>query len=474
MSTTPDLKTVAVQEELPIVNDFLSFLNKSASQFHATAEAASMLLKAGFKQIYERNADDWKFAPGGKYFFVRNQSSIVAFAVGGKYQPGNGFSIVGAHTDSPVLKVKPVSNSGAADCLQVAVEPYGGGLWYTWFDRDLSLAGRVIVANADGKFESRLVRIDRPLLRIPSLAIHLSRGVNEEGFAPNKQQHLAPLLATELKAALAQQSQTQPEAKGAKAEHHPLLLVALAQELEIEPSAIRDFELCLYDTQPAQLGGLLNEFIQARGLDNLMMSFIGMRALIDSERLAEEDQVRMCALFDNEEIGSASVMGAASAFMPSVLKRVHGGEESTFEPAMRKSMLISADMAHALHPNYTDRHEPNHRPQMHKGLVVKYNANQRYATNVVTAFHIQEIAKRHGLPIQKFCTRSDMGCGSTIGPILSAQCGVRTVDVGVPQLSMHSIREMAGTADTLSAYKLLKAFYEEFSALDKNMLGADM
>jgi len=251
---------------------------------------------------------------------------------------------------------------------------------------------------------------------------------------------------------------------------HPSLLIDLiANELKIKPSQISNFELCLYDTQPPTLSGVYNEFIVARGLDNLMMSFVTLRALIDtsdSKSIDQEEQIRVVGLFDNEEVGSNSTMGAASNMMTRVLQRIVG-DGNKYDAAISKSLLLSCDMAHGLHPNWAEKHEDFHRPHLHKGLVVKQNSNQKYATSGVTQFMITEIAKRNKVPLQKFVVRNDSLCGSTIGPILAANTGIRTVDVGIPQLAMHSIREMAGTADLQSAYDLVKAIYADFPALDK-------
>jgi aspartyl aminopeptidase len=251
---------------------------------------------------------------------------------------------------------------------------------------------------------------------------------------------------------------------------HPTVLIdLLAQEMKVEPSAIKSFELSLYDTQPATLSGVYNEFIVARGLDNLLMSFVCLRSLIDSsdaKDIVDETQIRMIGLFDNEEVGSNSMMGAGSNMMNSLLHRIIG-DSSKFDSAIAKSFLMSCDMAHGLHPNWPEKHEECHRPHLHKGLVVKQNANQRYATSGVTQFLITEIAKSHKIPLQKFVVRNDVGCGSTIGPILASNTGIRTVDVGIPQLAMHSIREMSGTADLQSAYELVKAVFSDLPALDR-------
>lgn len=467
-------------DEKAFANDFLRFVNNCASHFHAVEESKARLVCAGYTEISEKNDTDFKnLKPGGKYFFTRNQSTIFAFAIGEKWAPGNGFVIQAAHTDSPVLKVKPVSKKTAHGFLQIGVECYGGGLWNTWFDRDLSLAGRVIVDKGTS-FESTLVRINRPILRIPNLAIHLNREIYSEGFKPNKETHTVPILATQIKAQLDEPAAAEPDAKRQKveeADHHPALLDVLADELQVKVEQIKDFELSLYDCQPAALTGLYDEFIAARGLDNLCMSFVTLQALIDTtsgdaSTLADESQIRLVALFDNEEIGSSSAMGAASNMMDRVLMRLNKDADS-YDSSVRKSVVISCDMAHAVHPNYAEKHESNHRPAIHKGLVIKQNANQRYATTSVTSFLLSQLAATHNIPLQKFVVRNDVGCGSTIGPILSSNTGIRTIDVGVPQLAMHSVREMCGTADCLSSYVLMKAVFNEFAALDAKLVNAD-
>ncbi|KAL0086539.1 peptidase M18 [Phycomyces blakesleeanus] len=451
--------------------DFIEFVNKSPSPFHATHEASVLLKAAGFKEIKER--DSWNngvLEQNGKYYFTRNGSSIVAFIVGGKYQPGNGFSMVGAHTDSPCLKIKPVSKKEKSGYLEVGVQLYGGGIWHTWFDRDLSIAGRVLVSHEDGTFKHTLVKIDRPLLRIPTLAIHLDRSTND-GFQFNKETQLAPVLATATKAALSGSDAT--DGVEADATHHPLLIRILAEEMNVGPDQIRDFELALYDTQASTIGGACNEFIFSPRLDNLEMSFCSIQALIRSKDVENDTNIRLVALFDNEEIGSQTAHGADSNLLPVTLQRLANTQlmnvsasSTAFEEAMHKSLLISADMAHAVHPNYSDKHEENHRPQMHKGTVIKVNANQRYATTAMTSLVLKELAKKHSIPIQEFVVRNDSSCGSTIGPMLSAKLGLRTVDIGNPQLSMHSIREVGGTDDVKHGINLLQVFFEEFAELE--------
>ncbi|XP_062174180.1 probable aspartyl aminopeptidase isoform X1 [Alnus glutinosa] len=458
-----------------IVGDLLDYLNESWTHFHATAEAKRQLIAAGFHLLNEN--DEWDLKPGGRYFFTRNMSCLVAFAIGEKYAVGNGFHVIAAHTDSPCLKLKPKSASSKSGYLMVNVQTYGGGLWHTWFDRDLSVAGRVIVRGSDGSFMHKLVKVKRPLLRIPTLAIHLDRTVNKDGFKPNLETHLIPLLSTKLEETL--ESKEKSTASSLKPAHHPLLMQALSDELNCGIHDIVSVELNICDTQPGCLGGGNDEFIFSGRLDNLASSYCALRALIDSCKLASdlssEHAIRMVALFDNEEVGSDSVQGAGAPTMFQAMRRIvsclvneYVGE-GAFERAIRHSFLVSADMAHGVHPNFMDKHEEHHRPEMQKGLVIKHNANQRYATSGVTAFLFKEVGKIHNLPTQEFVVRNDMGCGSTIGPILASGVGIRTVDCGIAQLSMHSVREICGKEDIDIAYKHFKAFYQTFSSIDRKL-----
>ncbi|XP_047157261.1 probable aspartyl aminopeptidase [Vigna umbellata] len=484
---------MAKQQSYDVVSDFIDFLNASPTAFHAVDEAKKRLKSAGFQQLSEREL--WDLQPGHKYFFTRNHSTVVAFAVGKKYVAGNGFYIIGAHTDSPCLKLKPVSKVVKGGILEVGVQIYGGGLWHTWFDRDLTVAGRVIVREENAgsvSYSHHLVRIEEPIMRIPTLAIHLDRTVSSDGFKFNNETHLIPILATSLKGELNKlSSENGPVENGNQTDgnkaidktgttntkHHLLLLQLLASKLGCEPDDIYDFELQACDTQPSTVGGAAREFIFSGRLDNLCMSFCSLKALIDAtsseSSLEEETGVRMVALFDHEEVGSASAQGAGSPVMLNAVTRVtntFGTNPNLLEKAAQRSYLVSADMAHALHPNYMEKHEANHQPKLHGGLVIKNNANQRYATNAVTSFYFREIATKHNLPVQDFVVRNDMSCGSTIGPILASGVGIRTVDVGAPQLSMHSIREICAVDDVKYSYEHFKAFYQEFSHLDGKMV----
>jgi len=450
---------------LPRAQKFIDFVNNSSSPFHCVDSVVKILQEHGFHHLSE--ADVWaSLKPNGKYYFTRNQGTIVAFCIGGKYQPGNGFNIIGAHTDSPNLKVKPNSAVQSQGFLQVGVECYGGGLWTTWFDRDLTLAGRVVVKRGD-KFKSELVKVDRPLLRIPTLAIHLHP---EQGtkLEINKQSNLLPVIATSVKSQLGI-NDPEPHNKA----HHPLLLKILADELKCSIDDISDFDISVVDSQPAVIGGAFREFIFSPRLDNQIMSFCALMGLVeatDNETVLNcEKNILMAALFDHEEVGSQSDHGAASPIIMESIKRITRNAE-LIDPALRKSFVMSADMAHACHPNYSDKHDPNHRPLLHKGVVIKRNCNQRYATSASTAFHILELAKRNNIPVQDFVVRNDGPCGTTIGPIISGNTGIRTIDVGNPQLSMHSIREMCGTADITHAISLMKTFYEQFTLLDEQFI----
>jgi aspartyl aminopeptidase len=486
--------------------DLVSFINASPSPFHAVAEAERRLTSAGFTRLSERDAK-WAVAPGGKYFVTRNQSAVVAFAVGGKYAPGaGGFTIAASHTDSPCLRVKPISTLTKAGYLSLGVETYGGGIWATWFDRDLSIAGRVIVDKGDGSgagpFESRLVRIGRPICRVPTLAIHLDRTVND-AFKVNAESHLPPVLATAVKAKLeesgpagaAGSSSSTPTTTpsgtgGAETRHHTGLVKAIAAELGVAPEAVKDFELSLYDTQGAAIGGLYNEFVFSPRLDNLCMMHSVVTGLIASVQggaaasspsaaaaagvlpLSEDPNVRVIAAFDHEEVGSNSVPGAGSTMLEDTIARLCP-DASLLPATIRRSILVSADMAHAVHPNYSGVHEENHRPAMHGGVVIKNNTNQRYATTAVTAFLFRRVAAIAGVPVQNFCVRQDMGCGSTIGPIVATRLGLRTVDIGVPQLSMHSCREMCGTDDVAHAATFFGSFFGAFSGVDETVVGTE-
>ncbi|KAG1753932.1 peptidase M18 [Suillus paluster] len=446
---------------------FLTFVNASPTPFHAVHNASIRLEASGFKKVLE--ADDWEntLQPRGKYYFTRNQSSLVAFTIPPNWKPGAGVSIVATHVDSPNLRVRPVSKREKAGYLQVGVETYGGGIWHSWLDRDLSLAGRVVVTQQDGTFQSKLIKVDRPILRIPTLAIHLDRNINDS-FKFNQETEFVPILGL-----IAKNLNKTPEndkvllpnatATSVQGNHHPALLSVIADELSVAPEEIHDFELHLYDTQPSVLGGIDNEFMFSPRMDNLLCSFSAVDAMsthVSSPNFNFlEGNVNCIALFNHEEIGSVSTSGAESSLIPSLLQRL-SPSPALHSQSVARSFLISADMGHA--------HEENHQPVMNRGIVVKTNAKQRYASDAIGSFLVKKLVERKGGQVQEYEVRNDMACGSTVGPMLS-KIGLRTVDVGGPMLSMHSIRETAGSHDVQNAIDLFTSFFEGFAELDKSL-----
>ena len=338
-------------------------------------------------------------------------------------------------------------------------------MWHTWFDRDLSVAGKIVVNEGTIKnpnLKEYLVDVKKSILRIPSLAIHLDRSVNE-GFKFNNETHLTPILCSESKRAC-----SSDELSEFVSSHHHELLDAVCAESKKSPSHVVSVDLCLYDTQPASISGVKDEFIHSSRLDNLFMSFCALDSLLESvDSGLDGTGIRSAILFDHEEIGSQSAQGADSSIVEVILRRFIASLEpklclfEAFSRIMSRSMLVSADMAHAVHPNYSEKHDECHRPRMHKGLVLKYNSNQRYASSSRTAAYFKTLAARTEIPIQEFMVRNDSPCGSTIGPILSSKLGIPAIDVGASQLSMHSIREMAGVDDISHSINLFSAFYSQ-------------
>lgn len=406
--------------------DLGELIDRSPTPFHAAAEVASRLKAAGFQELSER--EPWVVAPGDRRFFVRGGSTIVAFVAGSEPPAKAGFKVIGAHTDSPGFRLKPLPDVNSRGYQQLGVEVYGGVLFTTWLDRDLSIAGRVLF-DRGGSIEARLVDLVRPVARIPNLAIHLNRQVNTEGLVLNAQKHLVPLVGLGKEA---------------------VLKSVIARELGEKAEALAGFDLCLYDTAKASVGGLENEFIFTARLDNLGSSHAAMRALIKAADTATP-ATRVIVLYDHEECGSRSFVGAGGPVLRDTLERLvdalPDGKGQGLARAVAGSFLISADMAHAVHPNYADQHEPLHAPQLNRGLVIKSNSNQSYATDGASGAVFEALCRKVGYSPQRFVTRSDLPCGSTIGPITAAKLGIPTVDVGAPMLSMHSCREMAGTLD---------------------------
>jgi aspartyl aminopeptidase len=422
--------------------DLLAFLEASPTPFHAVSEMVRQFSKSGFTHLDE--GEEWLLQEGKAYFVVRNGSSVVAFTAVHQSLINNGFRMVGAHTDSPCLKVKPHPEINSNGYFQLGVEVYGGALLNPWFDRDLSLAGRVVFKDTGGKVNSTLINYQRAIASIPSLAIHLDREANTSRTV-NPQMDIPPILM---------------KSKEDKISFRSLLLSKLQHDQpESNAEQVMDYELSFYDTQPPAIIGLEKEFIASARLDNLLSCFVGMKALIES---AGSEGSQSCVLVcnDHEEVGSMSATGAQGPMLESVLRRIVNSDDDLLR-TMSRSMMISADNAHGIHPNFSNKHDANHGPILNGGPVIKVNANQRYATDSETSSifrHICEVAKE---PVQSFVVRTDMACGSTIGPITASALGVKTIDVGVPTFGMHSVRETGGSKDAYSLFRILKTFNAE-------------
>jgi aspartyl aminopeptidase len=415
--------------------DLLSFLRQSPTPFHAVASMASALAENGFQQLKE--ADHWQVEPG-RYFVTRNESSIIAFVLGTEHPLDSGIRMVGAHTDSPCLRVKPNPVTRKHSYFQLGVEVYGGVLLNPWYDRDLGLAGRVTYAGGN-TIHNRLIDFDRAVGIIPSLAIHLDRGVNDSRSI-NPQKDIPPILMQ------ADEDET----------FDALLDAQLHDQYDdFDGGKVLGYELSFYDRNPPSVVGLHDDFIASARLDNLLSCYLGMKALMS----ADTGVTSMLVCNDHEEVGSVSAAGAQGPFLKSVLERLLE-DTQTLHRTVDRSLLISTDNTHGIHPNYADRHDANHGPILNRGPVIKINANQRYATNSETEAYFAHLCELNDVPYQKFTNRTDLSCGSTIGPLTAKEIGVRTLDVGLPTFAMHSIRELAGTADSAHLLKALTAFYQ--------------
>jgi aspartyl aminopeptidase len=411
------------------LDDLIAYLDASPSPWHAVASTMSRL--GGFTELGE--SAEWTDVPA-RGFVVRD-GAIIAWSIPDGTTESTGFRIGGAHTDSPGLRVKPRPDTDAAGWKQLAVEVYGGILNNTWLDRDLGIAGRVV--GSDGSVS--LVDVAEPIARVPQLAVHLDRGVNDTGLILDPQRHLAPVWG-----------------------------VGVAQPGEFarwigERAGLDDapawWELCLYDVQGAAVIGADRSLLTSARLDNQLSCWAATVALAAAE---PDRHIALIVLNDHEEVGSASTTGAQGPFLETVIERLvlaRGGTRDDLHRALRASACVSADNAHAVHPNYVERHEPSHQPIVNAGPAVKVNSNQRYATSASTAARFQAACERAGVPWQVFVSRNNMPCGSTIGPVTATRLGIDTVDVGVPQLSMHSARELCGADDPLHLAAALGAFF---------------
>ena len=437
MSVTLSAKTV--------VQDLLDFIDGSPSPFHVIKNIEDWLAEQ--TQSWERLEESakWTIQPGGRYYVVRDDSSIILFVQGQKPLIETGFKIIGAHTDSPGLRLKPNAASGSNGLLRLGVEIYGGPILATFTDRDLSIAGRIAYKNDEDHITSSLIKIERPLLRLPNLAIHMNRTVNEDGLKLQKQTELPLILST-----LAD-------------EQLPAALFSelLQQQSGIEAARILSWDLAVYDTQKGAFWGAENEFYADSQLENLASCHSALQALLDPSIL-EPEATLVCSFFDHEEIGSTSNKGADGSFLPDVLERIALATASNLEDfprALAKSFMISADMAHAYQPSFPNAFDAEHKVFVNKGPVIKVNANNNYSSESISVAMFSDWCKQEDVPYQYYSHRCDLPCGSTIGPLTSAKLGIRSIDVGNPMWAMHSIRESAGVLDHEYMIRVMKRFY---------------
>jgi aspartyl aminopeptidase len=430
-------------KELEFAERLIDFIYESPTAFHAVNSVKNILFNSGFKELKEEGK--WELQRGGKYFVTKNDSAVTAFVVGKGKIEKDGFKIIGAHTDSPGFRIKPRPEMVSEESyVKLNTEVYGGPILNTWLDRPLSVAGRVTLRGENILFpETRFVNINKPILIIPNLAIHMNRNVNA-GVELNKQKDTLPLMAI----------------VNENLEKGNYLLNTIAEILKVEASSIIDFDLFLYEFEKGCILGLNNEFISSSRLDDLAMVHAAVVALTSVEA-ASSTNVMVC--FDNEEVGSRTKQGGDSELLSSVLERIvlalNVGREEFFR-ALAKSFMISADLAHAVHPNVPEKHDPINRPMINKGPVIKISAAQSYTTDSNSDAVYEEICKRAGVPVQKFVNRSDEKGGSTIGPISSTHLSIRSVDMGTPILAMHSVRELGGVLDHSYVTKSFEEFYK--------------
>ena len=429
--------------EKKLALELIDFLYDSPSACHGVKETQKILDKNGFIEIKE--ADKWELQAKGKYYVIKNDSALIAFEVGTGDIEKTGFRLIGAHTDVPGFRIKPNPQMiSEGKYVKLNTEVYGGPILHTWFDRPLSIAGKVSLKGASPlKPEVRLVNINKPLLIIPSLAIHMNREVNE-GFKINRQVDTLPLLGL----------------INDKLEKEDYLMNILAEELQVNKEDILNFELGLYEYEKGMLIGMNEELISSGKFDDLWMVYAGIRALVDSRENAAT-KVMIC--IDNEEIGSLTAEGADSTLLNNILERITlglGKDREGYYRALANSIMISADLAHAVHPNLGDKHDPTNRPVLEGGPVLKIAASGSYSTDSFNGAVFAGVCEAAGVPFQKFVNRSDVRGGTTIGPVTAANLTIPVIDMGAPVLGMHSIRELASVKDN---YYTVKAFTEFFS-----------
>ena len=427
------------------VQDLLNFIDKSPSAFHAVQSIKEKLQAVDFECLDEKQK--WSLKPSGRYYVIRDDSSIIFFIAGKKSLADSGYKILGAHTDSPGLKIKPNPVKNSDGLLRLGVEVYGGPILATFTDRDLSLAGRISYKNSDNEISSQLIQFNNPLLRLPNLAIHMNRTVNEDGLKLHKQTELPLIISTAIEEQLSEN----------------YFYSVLEKQSSIPATDILSWELNVYDTQKGTFWGDEQQFYCNSQLDNLASCHAGLQAILNEKTLQTENTV-LCAFFDHEEIGSESTKGADGSFLPDILERIafaNNMDREEYSRVLANSFMISADMAHAYQPNFPSAYEPEHKVIVNKGPVIKINANHRYTSESVSEAMFMNWCNQVEVPFQKYSHRTDIPCGSTIGPMTSARLGIRTVDVGNPMWAMHSIRESAGVSDHTYMLNVLSHFFTE-------------
>ena len=429
-------------KNIDYIDSLIHFMDASPCNFLAINEVKRMLEDNGY--THQRLDEPLKAEPGAKFFITKNDSALMAFKVGKKPLCETGFKVVAAHSDSPCFRVKPHAEmAGEGGILRLNTEVYGGPILYTWFDRPLSLAGRVILKGDNALHPmTRLLKIDRPLMCISHLAIHFNRAVNE-GNKLSKQTDMLPIMA-KLNSTL--------EADG-------LLLKLVAEELKVKVDDILDFDLMLYDVEGAKRFGLNQEFISCGRLDDLSMVHAAVSALLEAR---DDDATCVAAIFDNEETGSGTKQGAGSPVLANVMQRMvesQGDNYDAFARAISRSFMISADNAHAFHPNYASKYDPTNHPALGSGPCIKINANCKYMSDAHSAAIFKSLCMEAGSPFQYFVNHSDVAGGSTLGNILTGQIDIEGVDVGSPLLAMHSARETASVDDHMNMIKVMKQFF---------------
>ena len=433
---------IFLTRKLEFAQELIDFIDNSPSAFHVVENVKKELIENGFVEL--EPSENWKIEKSGKYFVTKNGSALIAFVVGKGDIESEGFKLIGAHTDSPTFKIKPNPEMVEENAfLRLNTEVYGGPIFNTWLDRPLSLAGRVTLKGEDiFNPKSYLIDMDKPLMVIPNLAIHMNRKVNE-GIKLNTQNETLPLVSM----------------INEEFEKDDFLIGEIAKELDVNVEDILDFDLFLYEYEKGKIVGLNNEFISCGKLDDLAMVHAGIKGLLDSK---VNNKTNVMVLFDNEEVGSTTKQGAASPMLRTVLERIClslGKNREDFYRSLSNSFLISSDMAHGVHPNYKQKQDPTSRPVINGGPAIKLSANQAYTTDSISSAIYESICKLAEVPFQKFVNRSDERGGSTIGPISSTQLDIPSVDIGNPILSMHSVRELGGVDDHYYVYKSFVQYY---------------